>query len=372
MQLNRTKWDNIFFVAAAGSGKTTFLVEEALKIQDENVLITTYTEANNEEIKLKILEIKQHIPQNIKVQTWFSTLLQHGVRPYQATVYDSEIRGMNLVPGQSAQYIAETNVEKHYFDSNNKLYSDKVSKFVLKCNEKSNGKLISRLKNVFPYIFVDESQDLAGHDLDVIKLFAGSNIKLILVGDPRQGTFSTNNSGKNKKFRRFNILEYFKNPSEINIKVDDQSLKTNRRSIQDICSLSDKLFPEFEKVLSGNSTTTGHDGIFLVQEKDIEKYLTKYAPTQLRDSKRVSVNETFSVMNFGASKGLTFDRVLIYPTKPIIDWLRNNESDLAPMSRSKLYVAITRARFSVAFVYDYNKHGAIDGCIKYDFGAKNE
>jgi DNA helicase-2/ATP-dependent DNA helicase PcrA len=39
-------------IAAAGAGKTTFLVTEALKMT-ERVLITTYTQANEAEIKKK-------------------------------------------------------------------------------------------------------------------------------------------------------------------------------------------------------------------------------------------------------------------------------------------------------------------------------
>ena len=43
-------------IAAAGSGKTTSIVREALaKPQTEKVLITTYTEANAESIKQKII-----------------------------------------------------------------------------------------------------------------------------------------------------------------------------------------------------------------------------------------------------------------------------------------------------------------------------
>lgn len=41
---------NKLIIAAAGSGKTTHLVEEALKITEGKVLITTYTEANEQEI----------------------------------------------------------------------------------------------------------------------------------------------------------------------------------------------------------------------------------------------------------------------------------------------------------------------------------
>ena len=36
-------------IAAAGAGKTTFLVDQALKIP-ENILITTYTDANEQSI----------------------------------------------------------------------------------------------------------------------------------------------------------------------------------------------------------------------------------------------------------------------------------------------------------------------------------
>ena len=37
---------NELIIAAAGSGKTTYLVREALKIKDENVLVTTFTDEN--------------------------------------------------------------------------------------------------------------------------------------------------------------------------------------------------------------------------------------------------------------------------------------------------------------------------------------
>jgi len=49
--------NNKLIIAAAGSGKTTHLVNEALKIKDKKVLITTYTQANEAEIKKKIIEI---------------------------------------------------------------------------------------------------------------------------------------------------------------------------------------------------------------------------------------------------------------------------------------------------------------------------
>lgn len=79
--------------------------------------------------------------------------------------------------------------------------------------------------------------------------------------------------------------------------------------------------------------------------------------------KRVKNNH--EALNFGNSKGLSFDRVLIYPTKPIMDWIKNNSSDLAPTSRSKFYVAVTRAKYSVGIVYNYSDGEVIDGIEKY-------
>ena len=71
---------------------------------------------------------------------------------------------------------------------------------------------------------------------------------------------------------------------------------------------------------------------------------------QLRDKRNVVVNENAPAINFGDAKGLAFDRVLIYPTKPILAWINDPSSKLEDRSRARLYVAITRARYSVAFV----------------------
>jgi hypothetical protein len=54
-------------------------------------------------------------------------------------------------------------------------------------------------------------------------------------------------------------------------------------------------------------------------------------------------------MNIGASKGSTFDRVLIFPTKPMLKYLE--DGDPSKLKRPEaLYVAVTRARHGVAFV----------------------
>jgi len=343
--------NNKLIIAAAGSGKTTFLVGEALKKKEGRILITTYTQANEEEIRRKFIKFNKCIPENVIIQTWFSFLLQHGARPYQGCKFDKDINGLVLVNGQSARGIAESDTQRHYFTGNQKIFSDKLSKFVIKCNEQSNGAVIDRISRIYTDIFIDEVQDLAGYDLDFLKLLFQCKINILLVGDPRQGTYSTNNSSKNKKFKKSKIVNFFEEDL-IEIEKDDSFLTTNYRSCPAICEFSNKLYPDFQKITSGNTEVTGHDGVFLIKQKDVEKYLLKYHPIQLRWDSRTLVNQSYNVLNFGLSKGLEFKRVLIYPIPQFIAWMKNNNLQLAPTSRSKFYVAVTRAFYSVGIVCD--------------------
>jgi DNA helicase II / ATP-dependent DNA helicase PcrA len=54
----------------------------------------------------------------------------------------------------------------------------------------------------------------------------------------------------------------------------------------------------------------------------------------------------------GRSKGLGFDSIVIYPTKDMVEWLRDPTYALRSETRAKFYVALTRARHTVAVVFD--------------------
>lgn len=359
---------NKLIIAAAGSGKTRLLVNEALKNSSEKILITTYTLANEEEIRKKIIKIKKCIPENITVQTWFSFLLQHGVRPYQGCLFEKNIKGMILVNKQSNLYCKEENIRKYYFTDTFKIYSDKLSKFVFRCNQKSDGAVINRLSRIYSYIFVDEIQDLAGYDLELLKLLFESDSTIHMVGDPRQVIYLTHNEKKHAKYKDGKIKDFIKNEcKKSNCEIDENSLNVSYRSNQKICDFSAKLYPCYNSCKSTQNDKTEHDGVFLVKMKDVEKYLQKYNPLQLRLNRATKdIYKNYHVLNFGHSKGLAFDRVLIYPTKPFVNWLINNNSDLKPTSRSKFYVAITRARYSVGIVYDFDSSSKIEGVKFYD------
>ena len=349
-------------IAAAGSGKTTRLVEEALKVKNERILLTTFTEANETEIKKKFFE-KGCIPENVTVQTWFSFLLKHGVKPYQGVIYDKRVNGLLLVnkksglkyQGKFPVYYGEKELPNYYFTQNMKIYSDKISKFVYSVNEKSNGLIISRLSRIYQHIFMDEVQDFAGYDLELIKLFLYSPLNILMVGDPRQTTYHTHLEDKYKKYRDGRIDLFLKDECrEDTYTIDPDSLNKTYRNDRKICDLANQIFPEFPACGCKEHDLSGHDGVFLIQDKDVNIYLERFKPMQLRDKVTVKVNATYPVMNFGNSKGLTFQRTLLYPTQRMIQWLCDHSTFLPHKSRAKLYVALTRAKYSVGIVVKGN------------------
>ena len=372
--------NNKLIIAAAGSGKTTFLTNEALKKSGRNVLITTYTQANEEEIRKKIIKLNKCIPENITVQTWFSFLLMHGVRPYQGCLFEKKINGLLLVNRQSAVkytnkkgipvcYKEDDELEKHYFTDNRKIYSDKLSKFIFRCNKLSNGNVIHRISRIYSHIYIDEVQDLAGYDLEFLKLLFKSKSNVFMVGDPRQVTYLTHHERKYSKYANGLIKEFINNECEkIDCEIDENSLNVSHRNNQKICDFSAKLYPDYNSCKSNQTDNTEHDGVFLVKKKDVEKYLQKYNPIQLRLNKDTTgIYKDCQVLNFGESKGLSFDRVLILPTRDMCKWLENNNQELKNKTRSQFYVAITRAKYSVGIVYNYYDDTNIDGVMKYKY-----
>lgn len=78
-------------------------------------------------------------------------------------------------------------------------------------------------------------------------------------------------------------------------------------------------------------------------------YIEKYnSVTVLRHDKNVDT-KGLPAMNIGIAKGRTFDRVMIFPTQPMLKYLEDKD-ETKLKAPERLYVAVTRARFSVAFV----------------------
>lgn len=134
------------------------------------------------------------------------------------------------------------------------------------------------------------------------------------------------------------------------IRICQNGQKLKYSDLKKLCDFANSIYPEYTECSSGNNCTVEHMGLFLVNKEDVDSYIDKYHPVQLRHNVRTPISNKGPAYNFGLAKGQTFDRVLIYPTDTIVQWFIKGAA-LSPETRSKLYVAVTRARYSVAFVY---------------------
>lgn len=351
----KPKVDAVFYVAAAGAGKTQTLVDIATG-HDGKVLLTTYTRQNTREINDRIAVCG--FSAGIRVLPWYTFLLQQCIQPYQGCFTKKRISGLHWVEGQSGIKrvgngriinLYNENEREYYLDSSWRVYSDKMSKLALKIDDLSSGEVVARLARAYSAILVDEVQDMVGYDLELLGRLSGQVRKTIFAGDPRQKTYETHKDAKNKKFSDGSISMYFAEKCKW-MKIDTTSLRINYRSNQQICKLADELYPAMPQSVSGVGHQEGHLGVHYVKESEVESYLRMVHPMQLRENVKRVVSGICPVMNFGEAKGRAFEHVLIYPTEPMSKWLVDHSAELKQQARARLYVAITRAKMSVAFV----------------------
>ena len=336
---------NLAIIAAAGARKTQSVIEGALADPTERVLVTTYTNENLRQITCRIQERSGIVPPNVRLTGWFSFLLSDGVRPYQASLFNEVgvVGGLNFL-GDRARYI-KGGTRPYYLDRTGDVYRDAVSDLVCNLNAASGGAVIRRLESMYDHIYIDEVQDLVGWDLEVLDLLVASSINITVVGDPRQHTFATNQGSKNKRYRGAGLVDWLKERSTTCTREDRQ---VSHRCHQAICDFASELFPEFPAIVSGHSEVTGHDGIHEVSRFEVLEYAETYKPQVLRHDKRANT-QGLPAINIGVSKGSTYGRVLIFPTRPMLKYLESEDRSVLKKPEA-LYVAVTRARHSVAFV----------------------
>ncbi len=347
--------DNLALIAAAGSGKTTYIVDEVTNNTSDKILLVTYTIANTRKFKKDIEDKIGIIPSNVEIMTWHSFLLHHCIRPFRSVAYDRRIERIDFDTPITNYKIPEKNTRAFYFSGYNALLKDRATKFALKCNELSQNAVIERIESIYSLIYIDEVQDMAGDDLDLLALLFASKTKIVAVGDIRQAIYFTCNARKNKSNRGSKLLDYFRKLEKkglLQIAFRDYSYRCK----QSICDLSDSLFPNIdEKTSSLNNTPCEHEGLYVVRSEDFDAYVRKYEPIVLRWSISSKIPETsfpIRIQNIGLSKGASYNHVIIVCTDTFKKFVKDGTIPSSEKSKCELYVAITRARFSVAFVYD--------------------
>lgn len=368
--------DNTCYIAAAGAGKTTHLInlsQIAIEEDSQNfIIIITLTTRNQENISERIAKLPYAIRKRIKVSGWYEFLLKYIIRPYKGDVIPELYeRNVGMLWSQANQNIKKGNYHinryaagdiRNKYLHKDKIYKNYISEFAHECIRKNPNNSIERLSKIFTHIFIDESQDLAGYDYDLIKLFSKAPINLILVGDPRQHTYSSSDLKQHKKYKG-KIEEFIKN--EINTKrrsyilLDDTTLNVSHRCSSEICTTASILFPDMAATIPCTCKKCEEDklrylngahGVFWVKPNDIVSFVHKYNPVALTFDKTVVISPSIKErLNMGESKGLGFRSCLIYPAKPMLEFFKKR-TPMTEITRSKLYVALTRATNIVGIV----------------------
>lgn len=343
---------NTVRLAAAGAGKTWKICNEAIQLAHtyplQRILMVTYTNKGILSIKN---EIEQQnfgiIPANVTILTWYQFLLKELIKPYQTYIADiNEIQSFDFSLEHTRNY-ARLGTKARYITSGKNVRSEEASNLALLLNETSGGLVFDRLERCYSFLFVDEVQDMAGRDIDILRCIFQTNIQTVCVGDNKQATFRTHTTRTNRATTGENIFLFFtvlESQGLVNIQKD----LCSRRFNSNICDFANLVYSNDNNMTTSMTEVTGHDGVYIIERKDALKYFDYFKPQELRYSIRTESVIGRSALNFGDCKGRTFERCLIHPTKPLIDFLKGK----ALSSPEKYYVAFTRAKYSNVIVVD--------------------
>lgn len=342
---------NHLTLAVAGSRKTQSIVEHCASLpRDRRVLVLTYTKANQEELLSRINRFAgDH--HHVEVMGWFTFLLRHFARPFLPFKFAGRrVLGFNF---EGRPHRMATGIRR-FLDSNGAAYGCELGRLSHELVTESGGALLRTLQCIYDEILIDEVQDLSAHDWEIIDVLLRSSIDIRMVGDIRQSVLATNpRSSKNSKYSYAGAIRWARDRQARGL-LEILESTTTWRCHPTVARFSDSIFDtswKFPETQSKNDTVTGHDGVFLLSTKHVTEYVRCFQPQCLRHS--VSSGKTLALdyLNFKVSKGMTFERVLVVPTAPIAAFIASGKY-LEARSASSFYVAVTRAKQSVAIVLD--------------------
>jgi len=326
--------DRRVMFAVAGSGKTTLLI--ARLSLERRALIVTYTENNFTHLRDSIIKRFGCVPRNITILTYFTFLYSFCYRPLLQLRFGTT--GMCFqMPPDFTMRLKRDNF-RYYFNDKGNLYHNRLAKFVEIANAIPG--IISRIERFYDDFFVDEVQDLAGHDFNLLVALAKANVEMLFVGDFYQHTFDTSRDGPVNKSLHDDILKYEKKFHAAGIKVDKETLSRSWRCRLTVCSfirdhLKIDMYSHHEKETEIVQISTQDEADILYRDMNVVKlfYQEHYKYNCFSN-------------NWGASKGLDHyeDVCVVLGATHWNSYKKTTMAALTPKTKNKLYVAFSRTR----------------------------
>lgn len=261
-------------IAGPGAGKTRFLINHITHILKESkklnisckILCITHTNIAVDTIKERL----RNTINEVEVSTIHSFLYENVVGPYLWTLnddFDQDLLNMSyvgeiipsfsLIPGNKKYYMShedyhkfkkifwnfenqkmilqskynfsETEMEqfKHNCWEKGKLSHDDVLYFAYKILKKYS-KIAEVLRAKFPYVFIDEFQDISNLQFEILKLIFQQKVIIGFIGDYAQSIYS---------FQGANMELFLKSHSNMTV----YTIKNNFRSTEEIVYVLNKV-----------------------------------------------------------------------------------------------------------------------------------
>lgn len=332
--------DKTIVLAVAGSGKTSFIIDN-LNLEKRFLLIT-YTINNTRNLKRGIIKKFGYFPENIDLFSYYTFLYSFCFKPFLA--YKIKPRGIFWeVPPQWTNRIRRNDI-RFYITSNRKLYHNRIAKLLELYGVLDDIK--ERMEKYFDCFFIDETQDFAGHDFNLLREIVKANLEIILVGDFYQHTFDTSRDGNTNKNLHTDYKKYIKHFEDIGVKPNREYLNKSWRCSPTVCNyITENLgidihsHSEVETTVKFISNEDEADMIF--KDNNIVKLF-------YRENYKY---ECFS-RNWGDCKGENcYKDVCVVLNKTSMKYYnQNNLTALKPVTKNKLYVAISRASRNIFLI----------------------
>ncbi|MDX9925508.1 MAG: hypothetical protein RBS48_12160, partial [Ignavibacteriaceae bacterium] len=144
--------DRKLILAVAGSGKTSFIVDE-LSLE-KRALIITYTNNNTRNLKESIIDKFGFFPENIDLFSFYKFLYSFCFRPFLA--YTLKPKGINWdIPPQWTNRIPRNDLN-YYFTKDKRLYHNRISKLLEQADIICD--IQERIEKYYDELFIDEVQ----------------------------------------------------------------------------------------------------------------------------------------------------------------------------------------------------------------------
>lgn len=332
--------DKSVIFAVAGSGKTSLVIDR-LSI-DQRALIVTYTENNYRHLRHRIIQKFGTVPSNITVMTYFSFL--HGFCYRPLLQLELGTRGMNFrMPTNARTPLSDIS---RFRDGSRRLYYNRLAKLleVKKCVPA----IRARIERFYDCVYVDEVQDFAGHDFNLLLDISKAKTGMTFVGDFYQHTYDTSRDGSVNNSLHDNIAKYEKRFRDAGIKVDKTTLCHSWRCSTTVC---DFIKAKLQITISAKQERVSE--IITVVEQGQAAALHA-DPSVVKLFLKEHDKYDCHSLNWGASKGIDhFENVCVVMGTDT--WKRYQDGTLHeanPQTRNRLYVACSRANGDLYLVSD--------------------